>query len=349
MCAFGRVLVVQKSMSDHNVIGQDHIEKHFQNAIKSEKKSHAYIINGEEGSGKSALALEFAKALQCEQNAPDKENVTGTACNKCKSCSQTDSGNQPDIKTVIPEKNKVGIDDIRYQINNDIEILPYSSPYKIYIIPHSETMTTEAQNALLKTIEEPPAYAIIILLTTNIENFLPTIMSRCVVLNIRPVEEDVIAKDLKDKFAVSDYEAELAVAFAGGNVGQAEKLIESEEFSDIKSSVVNALTTLRDGGMEDIKKSVDDAKQYKTNAQDYLDMVRMWMRDVLMLKTTYNEESVVFKDDIVKLKEMAEAIEMAKMTDIFEAIEEAEFRVKSNANYDATIEMLLLKIKEGIQ
>lgn len=152
-------------MESGRVLGQNHIIKHFEKAIKMGKISHAYIINGEEGSGKMRLAVYFAKALQCQ------EGVNGTACGQCKSCKQTDSGNQPDIKYITHEKSGIGVDEIRERTNDDIVIKPYSDRYKVYIVPDSEKMTVQAQNALLKTIEEPPEYAIIILLTTNADTF----------------------------------------------------------------------------------------------------------------------------------------------------------------------------------
>lgn len=136
-------------MESERILGQNHILRHFENAIRMGKISHAYIINGEEGSGKMNLAIHFAKALQCERNNSNKAinedgeriAVPGTACGQCKSCKQTDSKNQPDIKYITYEKSGIGVDEIREQINDDIDIKPYSSPYKIYIVPESEKMT----------------------------------------------------------------------------------------------------------------------------------------------------------------------------------------------------------------
>ena len=159
-------------MESERILGQNHILRHFENAIRMGKISHAYIINGEEGSGKMNLAIHFAKALQCERNNSNKainedgERITvpGTACGQCKSCKQTDSKNQPDIKYITYEKSGIGVDEIREQINDDIDIKPYSSPYKIYIVPESEKMTVQAQNtaaarntATKVTTEENPS------------------------------------------------------------------------------------------------------------------------------------------------------------------------------------------------
>ena len=128
-------------------------------AVQADAVSHAYILNGERGSGKRLLANLFAMSLQCQNRAED-----GEACGKCQSCKQAQSGNQPDIIKVTHEKpNTISVDDIRTQVNNDIVIKPYSSKYKIYIIPEADLMSAQAQNALLKTIEEPPEYAVIML------------------------------------------------------------------------------------------------------------------------------------------------------------------------------------------
>ena len=173
-----------------DIIGQEQIKEHLQNALEAGKISHAYIINGEKSSGKEFIARVFSMALQCEKGGTEP-------CQECHSCKQALTDNQPDIIRVTHEKpNTISVDDIRAQVNNDVAIKPYSSPYKVYIIQDAEKMTVQAQNAILKTLEEPPAYAVILLLTTNVNALLPTILSRCVVLNMKPVADDLIRKYL---------------------------------------------------------------------------------------------------------------------------------------------------------
>lgn len=169
-----------------DIIGQEQIKEHLQGALSTGKISHAYIINGEKSSGKEFIAKVFAMALQCEKGEAEP-------CQECHSCRQALSGNQPDIIKVTHEKpNTISVGDIRIQVNGDIAVKPYSSPYKIYIINEAEKMSVEAQNAILKTLEEPPAYAVIMLLTDNVDSLLPTILSRCVVLNMKPVADSRI-------------------------------------------------------------------------------------------------------------------------------------------------------------
>ena len=144
-----------------SIIGHEQIIDHLSTALKNNKISHAYIINGDNGTGKHILAEAFAKALQCETG-------DGDSCGMCHSCLQAESKNHPDIIEVTHEKSgSIGVDDVRSQINNDIIIKPYSSKYKIYIVDEAEKLTPQAQNALLKTIEEPPEYGVILLLTNS--------------------------------------------------------------------------------------------------------------------------------------------------------------------------------------
>ena len=157
-----------------DVVGHKNIIRYIQNAVTADAVSHAYILNGERGSGKKLLANLFAMSLQCQNRDED-----GDACGKCQSCRQALNGNQPDIIRVTHEKpNTISVDDIRVQVNDDIVIRPYSSKYKIYIIADADLMSVQAQNALLKTIEEPPQYAVIMLLTENADTLLPTNRSR---------------------------------------------------------------------------------------------------------------------------------------------------------------------------
>lgn len=334
------------------VLGQNHIYEHFKNAIAAGKISHAYILHGERGMGKLDIAKEVAKALQCESNAPEREDKTGEACNQCKSCHQATSNNQPDIKYVLPTKKTLGVDDIREQINEDALIKPYGSPYKIYIIPRSDTMTVQAQNALLKTIEEPPSYAVFFLLAANIDAFLPTVLSRCVMLNAKTVSEGEIVNELKSKYGVGDYDAKVAASFAGGNIGKAEKLVSSDTFRESKDSVTELVRNVANGGMDAIAQSIKDLNAYKDDKdslRDYLDMLRVWFGDVLKYKSTKDDTELVFQESLTEIKQLADHISFENLNGIMDEINNAEGRIKSNVSFDSNMEVMLLGIKERLQ
>lgn len=324
-----------------DIIGQDQIKTHLLDGILQGNISHAYIINGETGSGRRLLASALTKALLCENRS-----TQGDACGVCKSCKQADSNNHPDVRFVTHEKASISVDDIREQLINDITIKPYSSAYKIYIIPDANKMTEQAQNALLKTIEEPPEYAIIILLTTNADTFLQTILSRCVMLNIRPVKEDIIKNQLTSQYGVGDYEARVAATFSNGNPGKAIKLATSEEFKELKQYVVGMFMSLEKGGMDIIGEAIKKTGTFKKQIDEYFSLMRIWFRDILVYKATKEEDQIIFQDEYMTIEKMSQTYSFDDINDILKAIDLAESRIKSNVNFDSTIEILLLSIKE---
>ena len=223
------------------IVGHEQIVTHLKSAMKLGKVSHAYILSGEKGCGKKLLADVFAETLQCEKGGTEP-------CGSCHSCVQAQSGNHPDIIHLMHEKpNSISVDDVRTQIVNDVLIKPYSGKYKIYIVPDAEKMTAAAQNALLKTIEEPPAYAVILLLANNASALLPTILSRCVMLSLKPVADDKVKQYLMEHVQVPDYEADVCVAFAQGNIGKAVQLATSDSFNEIKNSALHLLKNVSIG------------------------------------------------------------------------------------------------------
>lgn len=332
--------------SFQDIIGQEQMKEHLMNAVKTGKVSHAYIIHGERSSGKEFIARIFAMALQCEQRAVHPEQAE--PCNECHSCKQALSDNQPDIIRVTHEKpNTIGVEDIRTQINQDIIIKPYSSPYKIYILNEGEKMTAQAQNALLKTLEEPPAYAVIIILTTNLEAMLPTILSRCVILNMKPASDEAILNYLMKELQVPDYKAEVCVAFARGNVGKAKALAASEEFDNIKADAVTLLKYIAEMDVNEIVTAIKKISEYKFNIEDYLDIIVVWYRDVLLFKATNDANHLIFKEELQYIRKVADRSTYEGIENIIKAIEKAKSRLKANVNFDLTMELLLLAIKEN--
>lgn len=341
-----------------DIIGHEQIIEHLQNAIMLDKVSHAYIINGPDKSGKMMLAEAFAQTLQCEQvrkamRAENEKQADGQtaeieACMECHSCKQAIGRNQPDIIYVKHEKpNTISVDDIRTQVNNDIVIKPYSSEYKIYIIDEAEKMNVQAQNALLKTIEEPPAYAVLILLTVNADSFLPTILSRCVTLNIKVVPDETIKKYLMSHYQVPDYQADVCVAFAQGNVGKAIQLASSDNFNDLKASALQLIKRLDDIDLYEMTEAVKQISEYKMEINDYFDLMMIWYRDVLLFKATKDVNGLIFKDEVYDIKRRAEKSSYGGIETILEALQKAKIRLNANVNFDLTIELLLLTIKEN--
>lgn len=324
-----------------DIIGHNQIVEHLKNAIRMEKISHAYILNGENMAGKMMLAEAFAMALQCEAGGDEP-------CLECRSCRQAMAHNQPDIIYVTHDKpNIISVDDIRSQLNNDIVIKPYSSKYKIYIVDEAEKMNVQAQNALLKTIEEPPAYGIILLLTTNADGFLPTILSRCITLNLKSVQEDLIKSHLMKKLRVPDYQADVCAAFAQGNVGKAIQLASSDEFNELKSDAIALVKKLEDMDLFEMNEQIKLVSEYKNKIDEFLDLLTLWFRDVLYAKATNDVRNLIFKDEVYDIKKQAAKRSYYGIESILNSLEQTRVRLNANVNFELVIEMLLLTIKEN--
>lgn len=324
-----------------DIIGQEQIKEHLQNALASKKISHAYIINGEKSSGKEYIARVFAMALQCEKGGTEP-------CQECHSCKQALSGNQPDIIRLSHEKpNTISVDDIRKQINGDVAIKPYSSPYKIYIVNEAEKMNIAAQNALLKTLEEPPEYAVILLLTANLNALLPTILSRCVVLNMKPVADDKVRRFLMEELQVPDYKADVCVAFARGNVGKAKALASSEEFENVKNEALSLVKYIKDMELHEIMDAIKKIGEYKLEINDYFDIMAIWYRDVLLFKATKDVNHLVFREELTAIRKCAQRSSYEGIENIVKALDTAKHRLDANVNFELVMELLLLTIQEN--
>ena len=324
-----------------DVVGHKDILKYISSAVENNRVSHAYILNWERGSGKKMLANLFAMTLLCETG--DNE-----PCGKCHSCKQAESGNHPDIIRVTHEKpNSISVDDIRTQVNNTVDIKPYQGPYKVYIIPQADMMTPQAQNAILKTIEEPPSYAVFLLLTENAETLLPTINSRCVMLKLRNIKDTLIKKYLMENLEIPDYKADMCTAFAQGNMGRAIMLANSDHFNEIREEAVQPLKHISEMELNEIVAAVKNISVYKLEITDYLDIIMIWYRDVLLYKATKEIDKVVFKDQLQSIKEQARKSSYEGIELILESLEKAKARLKANVNFDLVMELLFLTIKEN--
>lgn len=325
-----------------DILGNENSLEHFRKAMEHGKISHAYIVNGEKGMGKKSLAKAFAMTLLCQEGGKEP-------CMKCHSCIQALTNNNPDIIYVKHEKpNLISVDEIRTQLVNDVDLKPYSYKYKIYIVEDAQFMNVQAQNAMLKTIEEPPEYAIIMLLTTNMELMLQTVLSRCVTLNMQPLKHEVIKDYLMKKEKVVDYQAEIAASYAGGNLGKAINLAASAGFSEMLDEVTQLLRYIKDMQAYEVVAAVKRAADYKYTFNDYIDLMILWFRDVLLYKASMNVNDLIFKNELKTIKQHAANSSYNGIEEILKALDKAKLRLKSNVNFDITIELMFMTIRDNI-
>ena len=205
-------------MGFESLLGNDRLKETLSRSIQNGHISHFYLICGPEGSGRHTLARLLAAAILCQN---DKK-----PCCSCKACRKVLEGSHPDFITVDdPEKKTVSVELVR-QARADIYIQPNESDHKIYLFPRAQDMGIPGQNALLKVLEEPPAYGVFLLLTDNPERLLPTIRSRCTLLQLQPLSEKILTEKLSAEFPnAKAQDIQGAVADSGGFLGQAMALL----------------------------------------------------------------------------------------------------------------------------
>ena len=323
------------------ILGHEAVKINLQKAIKYNRVSHGYLIVGEEGMGKKTLADAFALSLLCEKGGTE-------GCMACHACKQMLSKNHPDCIYVTHEKpGSIGVEDIRKQVNGTVGIRPYSSEYKVYIIDEAEKMTGQAQNALLKTIEDPPGYAVILLLATSQEAFLPTILSRCVKLSLKPLKDSVIKEYLLGRMEVKEQEADVYAAFARGNLGKAISLASSEDFKLLYSELLYLLKQIKQMDIGEMLNYIRRLREENIDLNECLEFMQLWYRDVLMFKVTKDANLPMFKDEFAAVNEMSNNSGYEGLENILSAIDKARIRLDANVNTELVLELMFLVMKEN--
>ena len=321
------------------IIGHTGIIKSLKSSILSNRISHAYIFDGQAGMGKTMLAKALAKTVQCEARGAD-------ACGRCISCRTFESNNHPDIFYVTSTKKSIGVDDIREQVIKPMETPAYRYRYKVFIIGNADTMTAAAQNALLKTIEDPAPYGLFILLSENYNAFLPTVVSRCVVFRLKPLPEPDVINYLSDK-EIGGEQARFYSAFSQGNIGRAMRLASSQAFTEMRETVVSLAQALRRLDMPDLFASYRMLEPYKDDIQDLLDLFMIWYRDVIIIKETNSTRFIFQPDKQNEIFAEAQATELSSLYKKFDAIWQAKRSLKQNGNFQLTLEMMLISLGSG--
>ena len=322
-------------------LGNDAVKARLSGAFASRRVAHSYLLCGPAGSGKHTLTRILSAAMQCEGRSGK------IPCGVCSGCRKALEGVHPDIITVDdPDHKAMTVDPIR-AARSDMFIRPNEGKRKIYIIPRGQDMNESAQNALLKTIEEPPAYAVILLLTSNADALLPTISSRCVTLNLRPVKENEVKEYLMEHMHLPDYQAQIDAAFAQGNIGKAKQIAESTEFAEMAERAFRILRKSNELELYELVEMIKELTAEKQNIYDYLDLFTMWFRDVLLFKATKEVDGLIFKDQYNYIKERAKKSSYEGIENIIDAIGKARERLHSNVNFDLVMELLFMTIREN--
>ena len=292
-----------------NIIGNTNIKAVLEKSIKKNKLSHSYLFNGTQGIGKKKIAIEFAKMMLCLDD--------NKYCNHCKSCIEFNTNNNPDFLIISPDGNNIKIEQIR-DMQKKIQEKPIISEKKVYIIDNADLMTTEAQNCLLKTLEEPPEFAVIILIGSNSNSFLPTIKSRCTIMNFNKITDKEMIEYLQKEYNVKDIDKNMLHMYQGSIVRAIKLKERQEEYKNIE----NIINNINRYDLVDFINNAEILYKSKEEINDILDYI-----NVILLNKA--------KDEYL-------------YTNCIKIVENTKKRLKQNANYDMSIDNMLFNIWEEV-
>jgi len=292
-----------------DIIGNEEVKLLLDNSIKKNTTSHSYLFLGVQGIGKKMIAKEFAKMLLCLENE--------VSCISCKSCVEFDTNNNPDFLYIEPEVNTIKIEQIRY-LQKKIQEKPIISNKKIYIINDADNMTREAQNCLLKTLEEPPEFATIILIGSNESSFLTTIKSRCMILKFNPIKDELIKKYLRENYDVQNINDNQIGMFQGSIKYAIALKDKQEEYAKIE----NLIYSLDKSDIIEVLNNAEILYKLKDGIDDILTYI-----NIILLNKSKNEY---------------------KYTGCIEIVENTKERLSKNGNYDMCIDNMVFNMWEEV-
>lgn len=333
---------------DHNwnIIGHEWAVQYLHRSLANERATHAYVIAGLPNVGKTLLATRLAQALNCEQpNAP---------CGDCRACRRIEKGSFPDVRSTGLQaqaaaqkpsesvKQRLGIDAIR-EWQADIALRPYEGRRRVFILHNAETLTDQAANAMLKTLEEPPPYATLILLANGTGDLLPTIASRCQALKLRPVPRHLIENALIERWNIAPADAHTVAAWSGGRMGWAVTVAQSPELLAARSEHLDALLDIGHQSLIDRFKWAEKiGKGDKETVHATLELWQLWWRDVL-LTAAGTPAGIINVDRADELQALAK-IPLPKIHAVLRSLGEATQQIKENVSPQLALEGVLLQL-----
>lgn len=336
----GRRFYTERCSVDFSgIIGQKEITDSLKNALKSGKTGHAYIFAGPRGIGKKTVARIFCSLLSCAENDGEK------SCGKCLSCRLIENRSNPDYHEINPEDGSIGVDEIRGMLG-DMVVRPMYSQKKVYLIIDAERMTVQAQNSLLKTLEEPPSYGVMVLTTSNYGALLETIRSRAIKYSFKKNSREEVKDLLGSKLQRNPGALDFVASYAGGIIGTALELAGSEEFGTLREKTLEILLKLRSSRLSDVFDNYAFFEANRDNIDLILDIALLFYRDVLVFKTTGNENLLINSDKKDIIFNNASVYSESRLMNCIENLESARRNIKQNANYQLSMEVMLMKLQE---
>ena len=312
------------------IIGYQQIVGELQRTVASDRIAGAYLFVGPMGVGKETVARYFAQLIFCQQDTDPP-----TVCGTCLACRKVGSGNHPDLQFIRPEGSLLKIGQIR-ALQKQIIYEPFEASRKVYILTDVERMNAEAENCLLKTLEEPPASSVLILLTSNVEALLPTTRSRCQILQFHPIPTQELAEILIDRFSVAPEQATTLAIAAGGAIGKA--LTQLEKGSMLTEEVPDILRET------DLLAAFRLAENLKDNPETLGDLVT-WYRDLLFLQQGAPSDLITHIHSLEELQVIVPRYSHLRIQQAIQTIFDTKFLIENtNTNATLALEVMCLKL-----
>ena len=308
-----------------NFVGHSSLRENFKNRCSNGNLSHAQLISGEDGIGKSILAEILGKLIL--NGDLNREYV--------------------DIINYKPSKASFGVDDVR-EIIDEVNKKPFEGDKKVIIIHQGNKLTIQAQNALLKTIEEPPTEVYIIILCESLELILDTIKSRCEIYKLTPLTKDELYKYIAIKgYDYSEEEKSSAIAFSEGIPGRIDRYFSDTELQELRDKIVDLLLQLTNNEIEAILEKEEQLVSYKQNKEEVINVLSSFIRDILVNKEVYNENLIINRDKIKEIERLTNEMSFKKLNKMLLGLQEARKNIKNNVSWAMTVRIMLMDFMEG--
>jgi DNA polymerase-3 subunit delta' len=309
-------------------------------AMANGRLHHAYLLLGPEGLGKRTVALALAKAIYCVDSEQDY-------CGRCVNCMRITNGNHPDVRLIepLPDKKEIGIQQIR-ELQRELNYRSFSGKRKIAIIDPATLMNLSAQNALLKTLEEPPVDSLIVLITPNTGGLLPTLRSRCLSLSFAPLSSAQVSAFLESQRGMKADEAKLLAAMSMGSIGAAANL-DKDELIEKRRNWSNMLMSLKVGDYNAAMVAAEALAKNRDEALEFLKWAESWYRDLLVYSATQRPNELVNLDMLPQIDQQATESSVDCTLSAFSHTTDASAGIQRNLNRRMVLEKFLFGVVRG--
>ncbi len=320
------------------IVGHEWAVRSLRRAVASDTISHAYLLTGPPGVGKMALTRALAAALLCQAAAEMRP------CGDCRACRLVASSNHPDLRIVESERvgARLKIAQVR-ELQHQLALTPVEGRWRIAVLRRFEEATTSAANALLKTLEEPPAYVVLAILASDADRLLPTIISRCQQVPLRPLPVALVQQVLAERWNAKPEQAELLAHLSGGRLGWAVRALNDKKTLQRRAKRLDDLDQLVGASIVERFRYAEKLARDPVATQETLDLWIGWWRDVLLLAAEA-DAPLTNVDRLSTLRDHARRFGWAQSSAVIEASRDAAKKLKQNANPRLTLEVLMLDL-----